>query len=121
MESKYKERANVLLNEYLEKWNKVFDKAIKEKEPNCFYDDWIIDAMCKLAEEVEEITLFNKFGVKVYTKEQVEELLQKQRELCAEKVVTKIIKMQKTGTNAIGGYYSEIDRDSILNAKLKID
>lgn len=71
--------------------------------------------------------------VKLYSKEEVEELLQQQRELCVEKA-SAILKTQEghialfdkfddlfwlyKDTN-IGKY--KIDRNSILNAKLKID
>lgn len=83
----------------------------------------LIKIMCQLAEKVEEESYieFKKIRYQnLFTKEQVEELLQKQRELCAEKAETT---MEHCGHSS--GQYCEcqreIDKDSILNAKLKID
>ena len=59
------------------------------------------------AEEVEKETIdsfLGNPGYKWYTKEQVEELLQKQRELCYNSIYWK----------------DDVDKDSILNAKLEI-
>jgi len=122
MESKYKERAEELLisREY------EYSKLTPREKERVLYDlighgintDDVIEAMCELAEEVEN-TLLNmstkllqaKYPGCYFTKEQVEELLQKQRELCSEKVKF----VYKTDASFV------IDKDSILNAKLKID
>jgi hypothetical protein len=71
-------------------------------------------------EEVEKVyrdpLMFGEEGSiqRVYTKAYVEELLQKQRELCSE---------QAEPCMEFDGYkdYPSVDKDSILNAKLKIN
>jgi len=91
MESKYKLRAEEIYNE--------------AKQINLWS---IVGIMCQLAEEVEEISYNNFKKIRfqnLFTKEQVEELLLKQRELCAESVM--LNKFDNTPW--------------ILNAKLKID
>ena len=114
MESKYKERAKAILDsgQYKPAWNSIQN----------FDSDTVINAMCQLANEVacEETTALSHYTKMISTKlyfdkERVEELLQKQRELCYQKA-----------DYLINGTYCkedgiEIDRDSILNAKLKID
>jgi hypothetical protein len=112
MESKYKERAEEIL-----KMNICID-VIGEDTSTYAYT---IKAMCQLAEEVEKVyrdpLMFGEEGSiqKVYSKAYVEELLQKQRELCLETVKSDAMKL----------YDSDVpdcwDGDSILNAKLKID
>lgn len=112
MESKYKKRAELVLNDYLEKWKNHLEASVDE---NIFYDDWIIDAMCQLAEEIyNEFITLHTLSRLFYSKEQVEELLQKQRELCAEESSTVLVDYGF-------GEFREVDKDSILNAKLKID
>ena len=93
MESKYKERAKKLLKESITDSNGDICRNYNEHD--------IIEVMCQLAEEVEK-ELNNKIlfldimckakdktirdyyrKTNLYTKEQVEELLQKQRELCS--------------------------------------
>jgi len=116
--SKYKSQAEELL---IGQKYKYSDLTPREKERILFDlighgidTDDIINSICQLAEEVEEI-FYNNFKKirfqNLFTKEQVEELLQKQRELCAEKVKF----LYKSDTSFV------IDKDSILNAKLKID
>ena len=97
-----------------------------------------IEAMCELAEEVKEYHrkfieahIFYPKNKPLYTKEHVEALLQKQRELSAEnakltlfdyiKDSFKKIDLNKTHYSINDGNYLEIDKESILNAKLKID
>jgi serine phosphatase RsbU (regulator of sigma subunit) len=143
MESKYKKRAEELFLQYSlgTSTNPEHNKS----------DYTIIDLMCQLAEEVEDRFIETIVELKQskdsrYTKEQVEELeqkhqesltslieiydkntipynkveelLQKQRELCAEKVL-----LYKD--TQLGKYYKPsemyVDKDSILNAKLKLD
>ena len=64
---------------------------------------------------------------KLYTKEQVEELLQKQRELCAEKARFNMLKNDKIICELLTYSCSEdihwfnMNKDSILNAKLKLE
>lgn len=89
MESKYKERAELILNDYLEKWKNHLEASVDE---NIFYDDWIIDAMCQLAEEVEsnlytgeDITelqaQYQAERLSLYTKEQLKEAFEAGREM----------------------------------------
>jgi len=107
--SKFKKRAEKILIEHY---------GCKDKEDlnRCFLANvesytMIVEAMCQAMEEVEEKQLKWLKEIyktdKVYTKEQVEELLAKQRELCYQQGLTTI--------------YETIDKDSILNAKLNID
>lgn len=109
MENKYKERATKLLLQHSFTNN---GRIYEQKE-------WIVEAMCQLAEEVEKVykdlLIFGEGGSiqKVYSKAYVEELLQKQRELCVRSA--KIYKSKQDYR------YDGIDEDSILNAKLKID
>jgi hypothetical protein len=96
MESKYKERVVNLFEVYKNLYH------FEEGSPEYLIDkEDFIEVMCQLAEEVEK-EVVDQFlgnpGYIWYTKEQAEELLQKQRELCA-----------------------KVDRDSILNTKLKLD
>ena len=95
--------------------------------------DGVLEAMCQLAEEVEkdsrEKGFFegvddteNKYGItdpnsKYYSKQQVEELLQKQRELCADK--TELTDFADEFLQEGAG--DAININSILNAKLKLD
>ena len=90
--------------------------------------------MLQLAEEVEYSTnvewIKSMKNSNIYTKERVEELLQKQRELCFNKATPVfdnncgacsqhpqlLIKKKYVHTAII-----TVDKDSILNAKLKID
>jgi len=129
---------------YKQKAKEIFDKNIKDYIfPN---SDEVYDAgiksMCQLAEEVEN-TWKSLYGEtmeyhkdmrisynKSYSKEQVEEFLEKQRMLCAEEVYTKryIPSEDKfiEDNEDISlycdefEYYNEIFKPSILNAKLKI-
>lgn len=106
MESKYKKRAERLAAfvEY------------SAKNTNGKYT--MVNAICELADEVEaqfEHKAVNMYmdtiaKAKLYTKEQVEEFLRKQRELCAKKAIIK----------DISRFQFNIDKDSIRNAKLKI-
>lgn len=141
MKNKYEEKSLKLLKEHHSNCDGNICREYNQSD--------IIDAMCQLAEEVESkltiilneaelikakhdtdslckyqgdyirfewlkdmINLHKTTNVQIYTKEQVEELLQKQRELCAEEVDLK--------HNAIG-ILSDIDKNSILNAKLKLE
>jgi hypothetical protein len=124
MESKYKERAEKIL---FEERNVSYSKDGECLEHKSLF----IEAMCQLAEEVEK-DLAKKLDTtlkvnKLYTKQQVEELLQKQRELCAKEVK---LDCYLTGPfmNALRfkpllgeDYEVKLHKDSILNAKLKID
>lgn len=125
MESKYKERVTELLNSVI--WEEIisvhgFNSAV--------------NTMCQLAEEVEKEykycirnTHLMPIGIPIYSKEQVEELLAKQRELCCEQVMinqynhdtdkTRLIRATCVGEPPV--FEFEIDYDSILNAKLKLD
>ena len=114
MESKYKERAKAILDsgQYKPAWNSVQN----------FDSDTVINAMCQLANEVacEETTALSHYTKMISTKlyfdkERVEELLQKQRELCAKSVLP-----YDALTNKVREIDQIAERD-ILNAKLKID
>ena len=90
--------------------------------------------MLQLAEEVEYSTnvewIKSMKNSNIYTKERVEELLQKQRELCAEKSEILEVKSEFTkgkGLKNIKQYAFGnnnkniiVNKNSILNAKLKI-
>lgn len=102
MENKYKERAKELFHEH----SKMVP-ILGSIEEYCDIDQ-AVKAMCQLVKEVEISTkkVYVDFitamtNGTLFTKERVEELLQKQRELCAEQTLT--------------------NREDILNAKLKID
>ena len=129
MESKYKERAEKLL--------KFVEYSAKNTDGKYSY----LVAMCELAEEVELETtrLCSDTGLDLlinqaktmYTREQVEELLEKQRELSAEKAkfYGKNIDAPDLNEWELNNLLEEesyditilIDTHSILNAKLKID
>ncbi|MCK9429304.1 MAG: hypothetical protein M0R17_04820 [Candidatus Omnitrophica bacterium] len=127
--SKYKERALQILNE-------VYDKGYRSNYKTNYHEQCCIEAMCQLAEEVEKefinkVTsegkdLVIKYG---YTKEQVEELLQKQRELSSKnaKLILFTPFSQETDGDSVRSFHVhdnltiDIDEYSILNAKLKID
>ena len=88
----------------------------------------IIDAMCQLAEEVEASKILNTVTkedvdklsksyencIGIYTKEQVEELLDRQRKLCAKEAIIK----EECHEYGVSSF---IDDYSILNAKLKLE
>lgn len=80
MKSKYKERAKEIFD--VIEWIDPRDGQPWHK------GDIIVNAMCQLAEEMvkdTEIEINNVMREEgIWTKNQVEELLQKQRELCAE-------------------------------------
>jgi hypothetical protein len=135
MESKYKERAielliqkEILLNKDL---NTHFNLNLT-RDTHVATTKWIVDAMCQLAEEVEKVykdpLMFGEEGSiqRVYSRAYVEELLEKQRELSAEKA-----DMCDENGNTISTLYMydehtreiewTVNKDSIKNAKLKID
>ena len=116
--NKYLNKAKVILEN-------IYDTGYRCNYKTNYPEQCILEAMCQLAEEVElKTTRFCSYtgldllisqAKTMFTKEEVEELLQKQRELCYQKA-----------DYLINGTYCkedgiEIDRDSILNAKLKID
>ena len=140
MESKYKERAiKILVKHY--GCDDIEDLRI------CFLENlesitMVLEAMCILAKEVEirykleMITAIKQvlnLSKNDYTKEQVEELLQKQREYCAENAKLNNNPNNKEVFNDLGNviypeqytidYSAEtiiINRNSILDAKLEI-
>lgn len=102
MKSKYEESAKKLLES-----NSMFDGYCSEFHVDTV-PDFIIEEMCQLAEEVEKETkaiyvdfIKHMTNGMLFTRERVEELLEKQRELSAEQTLT--------------------NREDILNTKLKID
>jgi len=104
MKNKYEDRAIAIINctEFFEGTGNIF--------PNT---STVIDIMCQMAEEVERKVISDKIlkpisKHRLFVREQVEELFQKQRELIAE--------LAKTYEDDY-----DIDLDFILNAKLKID
>lgn len=114
--SKYKDRANEILES-------IANKNTDENGERIYYLWEVEKAMCQLAEEVEITTYNTLIKSKVigkleamvnqpyYTKQQVEELLQKQRELC----------VKEATTIHLGNNFVIVDDNSILNARLKID
>lgn len=101
------------------KWQNKAEELLKENDNHEIfsptYKDIAIKAMCKLAEEVEYATnerWLNSMKDGIYTKEQVEALLAKQRELCAEASRVEFIVDKKV---------AEYRQQCILNAKLNID
>lgn len=121
MENKYKKRAEEIVNQkpYL---NNFLSSA------QGF--DIMTTLMSELAQEVETETKskrvylptkedleesMNKYSG-MYTKQQVEEALERQRNLCA--ISAKTMRKRAKWLN---GYYIGIDKDSILNAKLDIN
>jgi hypothetical protein len=121
MESKYKERTEIILFE---------ERGVSyNKDGECLeHKSLFIEAMCQLAEEVEKVykdqLMFGEDGSiqKVYSKVYVEELLQKQRELCAESAKIKYLSdeyLKQANIRQGENYY--VSKNSILNAKLKID
>lgn len=131
MESKYYNNAKKIIDS-----TKFYD-GIGNVFPN---EAVIISIMCQLAEEVEneqfhiayrKILTENAMPSQEfkYSKPQVEELLQKQRELSAESADVEVIDHEeweaknlppKDGTYVILPIYG-VDEDSILDAKLKFD
>jgi hypothetical protein len=129
--NKFKERA-INIVDYKEPIKHFDVLRMKETTPNVYM--FFIEAMCQLAEEVEiegnlktcrtinELTNGN-----LYTKKEVEELLQKQRELCYEKHY-----LERYVENSYCQSYGEkemphliqgntrVNKNSILNAKLEI-
>jgi hypothetical protein len=99
MESKYYNRAEEIL--FKERGVSI------NVDGDCLeHNSIFIEAMCQLAEEVEKKVISDKIlepisKHKLFTKVQVDLLLQKQRKLCSEQTLT--------------------NREDILNAKLKID
>jgi hypothetical protein len=112
MESKYKERANELL---LIHTNKYLITSIMDSK--------IINAMCQLAEEVNKENFINFIRtVDLYSKEQVEELLERQRELSiANAKIDYNSFFFKDGEKCLFKTDTFVNKDSILNAKLKIE
>ena len=115
MKNKYKTRAEEIFNNI--EWVDPVDSIPWLKK------DCIIEAMCQLAEEVEKYQYYLNiitnidFVANIYIKEQVEELLEKQRELCAKEA--KMTGIAYGNDKSISDY--EVNKDSILNAKLKLD
>lgn len=115
MKSKYKLRANKIL---------IARYGCKDEEDlkKCFLANTesyivILESMCQLAEEVKYSTnekWINSMKDGIYTKEQVEELLQKQRELCL--VNAKL----NESYNGFTGKEITLDKNSILNAKYQL-
>jgi len=122
MESKYKERADEILSAHLIPMLNRAQGSYVELEKMKETPEWdcTIAAMCQLAEEVEKVyrdpLMFGEEGSiqRVYTKAYVEELLQEQRELSAEHAEAYIEEYKG------GDEQAYVDKDSILNAKLKI-
>lgn len=110
MKSKYENRAKQILTESLEWLEGNYDMSEDETRS-------ILKAMCNLGEEVERqlnVTLdgySNQICIG-YTKQEVEELLQKQRELCVEKA--------ELDTITLDAFYAIINKNTILNAKINI-
>lgn len=103
MESKYKERAEELFDSY--------ETALSDKTR-----EFCVGIMCQLAEEVhqEHVKLFEEMFRSFdnhLPKSVVEELLQQQRELCSEKA-------EVDDSDLL---WKVVNKDSILNAKFKID
>ena len=123
MKSKYKERAKEILLAHTDEY---LTSTINAK-----MDSKILEAMCQLAEEVEKVykdpLMFGEEGSiqRVYSKAYVEELLQKQRELCSRKAKHGCTRSKKEVPKGqyfnLSPLYYFLDKDSILNAKLKID
>jgi len=122
MESKYKERAIELVTTY----RNLFPYSGKANQE--IADCVLIDAMCQLSEEVEKESftaghnayntlnrIADEGNFKIYTKSDVEDLLQKQRELCYNKHKLKSYKLPDSDTDI------DLIKDSILNAKLKLE
>jgi hypothetical protein len=115
MDSKYKERARKLLE------NDIFE--VEGDEYIDTYAENILNSMCNLAEEVED-TLLNmstkllqaKYPGCYFTREQVEELLHKQRELCSE-----VAKASEYWGDNIVEPQLVVNKQDIIDAKLKID
>lgn len=120
-QSKHYNRAKELLQESVTDSNGDICRNYNQSD--------IIEAMCQLAEEVEAgvktTDLLKKLDI--YTKAQVEELLQKQRELCAENAIPEIwhnsvacsakhVKLTEHFKYVNG--IAIVKHDSILNAKL---
>lgn len=120
MKNKYAKRAEEILQDYPEPKGDMYIK-------DC------IKAMCQLAEEIESnfINILLKTGLlynssstmtemynevkailqgNLYTKKQVEDLLAEQRELCVEE-----------GEDAMSMSYDSFPKNTVLNAKLKLD
>jgi hypothetical protein len=133
MESKYKERAKQLCSS-------LFEKPCNWEE-NSIENDFLI-LMCQLAEEVEKVykdpLMFGEEGSiqRVYSQAYVEELLEKQRELCDKVDTENTTKRWKAAKELYENLYGELkgddeenllsilvfnDENNILNAKLKID
>ena len=122
MEHKYSKRAKEILDE------QDILEFLKLDEG---MDEEVIEAMCQLADEVEAAKMLNTVTkedidklsefyencIGMYTKEQVEELLEKQRELCANEA--KMTGIAYGNDKSISDY--EVNKDSILNANLKLE
>ena len=119
MENKYKKRAE-----------EIFENSFNENEKGLshysVYDekDFIIDLLCKVAEEVEQ-SVGNKYtNEKVYilNESQIEELLLKQKEICANEATLAIeyedieqysVDIDECCTEST---FVSVHTDSILNA-----
>ena len=120
MENKYKDNASKLIED--------FCSMDKDESGNRIHYDWQVNKlMCQLAEKVEKNTkkLYVDFitamtNGTLFTREKVEELLQKQRELCAEDAETTMEHCSHSGSSYCD-CQREVNKNSILNAKLKID
>ena len=127
MQEKYRKRAIEILKTCVWKTPLTDDEYKVAWENGIFDGVKVLIAMELLAEEVEKELKDNLYTIEdiqdlqvefaaekldMYTKQQVEELLEKQRELCAKKAIT-------TAFHPIWG--NDIDKDSILNAKLNIE
>lgn len=127
MESKYKERADELLKETITDSNGDICKNYSKSD--------IIEAMCELAEEVEQqyknpmtfdanthqVTinpLFRSDSV-YYSRKEVEELLQKQKELFLNETLEYLSNVDYS--NKSNYTVTEAIYDAFQDAKLKID
>jgi phenylalanyl-tRNA synthetase beta subunit len=137
MKSKYEKRAIELINK------KIADKTCSDNLKR-FYQlvdkSEQIELLCELAEEVEKdhkdnyTELLTKYNLALnqlntlvgisYTKQEVKELLEKQRIMCKnaakQKVVERRVLVGKGKGQMRWKKLNEIDEDSILNAKLEL-
>ena len=130
MESKYKVRAEEILITSLEAQELTSDYINYLFKMYGTTFEAVNNAMCQLAEEVHKEDFIDFIRtIDLFSREQVEELLQKQRKLCAnnarlgekDEEFNEIICHYKLPYLLNNGNKLIIDKDSILNAKLKID
>ena len=126
--SKYETRAKELVSTLFEGEDCTWEEDSIEND--------FLKLMLQLAEEVEYSTnvewIKSMKNSNIYTKERVEELLQKQRELCVEEAIvdwyeydedkeeTFILNEKKVNPCRSNDSF-RVNKESILNAKLKID